>query len=509
MSETKTKLVASQNQNAELLPACVFEIEVSQPLPVLSAFDARTKTTYRRAFCMIRVHSQPLGLIELPFSAGQALPQDYAALIWKSYGERIGEHLQNDGLEVPTQLGVAGLPTLELPPCLKARESFLLSAPFVSIIVPTRDHPECVEACLDALLKLEYPAYEILLVDSAPTSPATAELVARVYAGEERVRYLKCERPGASRARNLGMQEAKGEILAFTDDDAVADEHWLSELVRAFSSAEKVVCVTGSVCAMRFETLAQLWFVTYFRGLGDSEKMKRIFSPQIVESRMYYKHLMGNLGGSVNMATTAAFLRHIGGFDPALGPGTPVHAAEDVEVFIQANMHGGTYVYEPRALVYHVDRPDFPGLEKQIHGYGTSVPVVLLKCMVQYPSIARNFTRRVTSKIFSFVRSRGAEKAPVVEAQTPEQEGKWGELIGWEGEKEVTRRVMMQLLKGMATGPFALIKSVIFQRNHRDVRSNRPSVTPLWLTDLDRLASPTGAIHAPEQSQPLEIHVYS
>lgn len=485
MLETVTPAAASQDHVSELLPVRVREVEISQPLPTLLALDEDTGTYYTRAYCMIRLHSQPLGLVEVPFSDGKASPQDYASRIWDVFKDQILQHLQKDGLPLPTGLDASGLSCPDFPPCLKEREEFLAHAPFVSVIVPTRDHPQCLADCLSALVKLKYPHYEILIVDSAPTTTATADLVKQSYGDDPRVRYLLSKQLGASRARNLGMMEAKGEILAFTDDDAVVDAHWLTELVRAFGRAEKVVCVTGSVSPLRVDTLAQLWFATYFRGMGDTAKMKRIFSPEIVESHQYYRHLMGNLGGSVNMATTAAFLRHIGGFDPALGPGTPTQAAEDVEVFIHANMHGGTYVYEPAALVYHLDRPDFPGVEKQIHGYGISVLVALFKCISQYPSIALHFMKYVFSKLFSFIRTEGKEKKrakknPPADASA----AKWGELLGWEGEKTATKRIMRQLLTGICGGPVALIKSTVGQRNKRGVRSNRKSSTPLWLTLL-------------------------
>ncbi len=481
MLETAIPTAASQDQASELLPVRVLEIEISQPLPLLSALDKATGTFYARAYCMVRLHTQPLGMIEVPFSHGQASPQDYAPRIWDTFEEQIRQHLQTDGLPLPGELDVEGLPLDDTPACLKEREQFLAHAPFVSVIVPTRDHPQYLAECLSALVKLEYPRYEILVVDSAPTTTAAADLIRDAYSDDPRVRYLVSKQPGASRARNLGMREAKGEILAFTDDDAVVDAHWLTELVQAFGRAEKVVCVTGAVSPLHVDTLAQLWFEVYFRGMGDRAKMKRIFTREIVESHMYYRHLMGNLGGSVNMATTAAFLRHIGGFDPALGPGTPTQAAEDVEVFIHANMHGGTYVYEPAALVYHLDRPDFAGVEKQIHGYGISVLVVLFRCIAQYPSISLHFARYVFSKLFSFIRTEGKEKKPAKKQSDTESGGaKWGELLGWEGEKQATKRIMRQLLSGICGGPFALIKSTVVQRNKREVRSNRKSSTPLW-----------------------------
>ncbi|HXR66474.1 MAG TPA: glycosyltransferase [Ktedonobacteraceae bacterium] len=488
MPDTKTASVAVKDGRSGPLPARVIEIEISQPLPALSSLDEKTGAHYQRAVCLIRLHAQPLGMIDVSFAETQMLPREYAGRIWETFNEQITQHLRGDHLALPDQLDAAGLPFTSLPLCLRERERFLLDAPFVSVIVPTRDHPECLADCLHALVKIDYPHYEILIVDSAPTTTAAADLVAQSYGHDPRIRYLLSERPGASRARNLGILEAKGEILAFTDDDAVVDAHWLTELVRGFANAEKTICVTGSTCTLRLDTLAQLWFVTYFRGLGDRGKMKRIFSPHSVESRMYYKHIMGNMGGSVNMAATAAFLRHIGGFDPALGPGTPTWAAEDAEVFIQANMHGGTFVYQPAALVYHLDRPNFALLEKVIYGYGASVPGVLLASMLCYPQISLHFARHVFSRLLFFVHSNGRGQKVLKTTDPADSGAKWGALMGWEDEKRVTRRVLRQLLRGLGGGLFGFIRSRVIQGNRRTVRSNRKATTPLWYTPSSSLA---------------------
>lgn len=479
MPDKEIGSLTTQDQLSEPQPARVIEIEISQPLPALSALDEKTGQYYHRAVCLVRFHSLPLGMVDLLFTEDVLFPQHYTDRIWESFQDQIVQHLQEDGLATPERLNPTGLSCAGLPPCLRERERFLEHAPFVSVIVPTRDHPEYLTDCLAALVKLRYPAYEILVVDSAPTTSATADLIVQTYSGDARVRYLFSELPGASRARNEGIQAARGEILAFTDDDAVVDAHWLTELVRGFGNAEKTLCVTGSVCTLRLDTLAQLWFVTYFRGLGDKGKMRRIFSPHIVESQLYYKHLMGNMGGSVNMAATAAFLRHIGGFDPALGPGTPTCAAEDAEVFIQANMHGGTFVYEPAALVYHLDRPDFARLEQVIYGYGASLPGVLISCMLRYPQISAHFVRHVVSKLFFFVHSDGrGQKRPAV----AETEARWGELMGWQDEKKVTRRVLRQLLKGLCSGLPGYVKSRLLQGNRRMVPGNRKATLALWFS---------------------------
>ena len=95
----------------------------------------------------------------------------------------------------------------------------------MSIVVSTRDHPEYLARCLRSLLTLHYPDYEVIVVDNAPSTTATAELIQSTYGHEARIHYVCENRPGLSLARNCGIKAARGEILAFTDDDVVVDTY--------------------------------------------------------------------------------------------------------------------------------------------------------------------------------------------------------------------------------------------------------------------------------------------
>ncbi len=100
-------------------------------------------------------------------------------------------------------------------------------APSVSVIVCTYNGTRTLRACLDSLRNLRYPDYEILVIDDGSES-AIEEICRDVSA----VRYFRQEHSGLSAARNRGAQEARGEVLVYTDDDCVADEDWLTHLTR-------------------------------------------------------------------------------------------------------------------------------------------------------------------------------------------------------------------------------------------------------------------------------------
>jgi hypothetical protein len=98
--------------------------------------------------------------------------------------------------------------------------------PFVSVIVCSYNGAKTLAACLESLGKIDYPAYEVILVDDGSTDD-TPEIAARF----PNVRYIRQENHGLSHARNTGAAAAKGEVFAYTDSDCMADVDWLYYLI--------------------------------------------------------------------------------------------------------------------------------------------------------------------------------------------------------------------------------------------------------------------------------------
>ena len=244
-------------ENMALAPIRIMEIEIGQPLPPILSEDKGY--SYRQALCLVRLHSHPLGMIELDLTNGPVNADDCAHHIWNALGAKISMHLQQDNLPAIRKLGAEGLQTSHTPRCIEERERFLKEAPFVSVIVPTHERPERIPACLHALLALDYPHYEIIVVDNAPETDATASFMCENYHDLPQVRYVREERAGVSWARNRGVQAAKGEILAFADDDVIVDRYWLAELVKAFQITSNVGCVTGLILSAELETAARFY----------------------------------------------------------------------------------------------------------------------------------------------------------------------------------------------------------------------------------------------------------
>lgn len=250
-----------------------------------------------------------------------------------------------------------------------------VTPPSVSVVVATAGQPELVWRCVRSLLDTRYPALEVLVVDNHRDGP-DAELSALPRI-DERVRYLREPEPGASGARNLGAKEATGELLAFTDDDAVVDPGWLAELAAELTVPDRRPdCVTGLVMPMSLGTQAQQWFEA-FGGFGKGFR-RREFGPDVPAPDPLYPLSPGIFGSGNNMAWRRESFVDLGGFDPRLGPGRRTKAGEDLDLYVRLITGGGRLTYTPHALAWHEHRRTEPELRDQLRGYGTGLAAMFL-----------------------------------------------------------------------------------------------------------------------------------
>jgi O-antigen biosynthesis protein len=360
-------------------PVSVGTLELSE---VISGLEVRSRpdgAAYERALLLVTLHRQPLGLLEVELNDGRIDATQLTARVWVALGDRIAAHLGSDGLQQVSSLSAEGIPTTATPPCLTGGPPDD-AAPFVSVIVPTHNRPEQLATCLQGLTALDYPRFEVIVVDNAPSTQATAELVKNRYGGDHRIRYVLEPRRGSSRARNRGLAEARGEIIAFTDDDVLVDRYWLRSLVRGFSRAPGVVSTTGTAPPAELETPSQLWFES-----ANLSGSKFGFEPRLFDlednrlpSRVY-PYLVGAYGGGNNMAFDAGFLRSIGGWDEALGAGSPAGGAGDLDLLLRVVTSGHRIAFEPSAIVWHIHRGSLGAARRQVFNYGVGLSALLTK----------------------------------------------------------------------------------------------------------------------------------
>ena len=251
----------------------------------------------------------------------------------------------------------------------------------MTVAVCTRNRPDGVSRCVQALARLRYQALQILIVDNAPGDDRTEALVTRLAARDERIRYVREPRPGLSCARNRAIAEAGGEIVAFTDDDVRVDELWLQGVLRGFERDPSVACVTGLVASASLEHPAEQWFDGRVSWSSNCRHALYVRDPPAGASRLH-PWAAGAFGTGANCAFRLSTLRALGGFDECLGAGSPTQGGEDLDIFVRVLRAGHALSYEPDALVWHDHRVDDASLRGQMHGYGKGLAAYLTKYLI-------------------------------------------------------------------------------------------------------------------------------
>jgi O-antigen biosynthesis protein len=339
--------------------ACpVVEIELTRALPTLAGLAG-----HREVQALLTWQGVPCAWHEVPVAGASLYLQGLSEAI-------VARHFASICARVTREHLLAGrVPAVDslFDPATVGRFSLQPTAhgPTVSVVLCTRDRPDDLRKCLQALLSLRPEPLEIVVVDNAPSSDASQEVVAE----HPRVRYLREPRPGLSWARNRGVLESSGEVVAFTDDDVLVDRGWVGQLQRAFAENAEAAAVTGLIVPAELETESQQLFESA-SGFGRGYEPKRVHYPLRSGPLPWRAAATGILGSGANMAFRRSAFQQLGLFAVELGAGTRTEGGEDLEMLYRAVKRGMPIVYEPRAFVWHRHRRKPEELVKQIHGWG-------------------------------------------------------------------------------------------------------------------------------------------
>lgn len=333
---------------------------------------------------LVRMRGTPVGWVQLPVKSGRCSERSIRAAIFKELNNPIVRRLLVDKLAEPDRVGVFRLVDL-FDVHARATSAY---APLVTVAVCTRDRPDDLRLCLAALQRLTYERLDILVVDNAPTSDATERLVRDEFPG---IRYVCEPRPGLDWARNRAIVEARGEIIAYTDDDVIVDPSWVSAMVPLFNEPD-VGAVTGLVVPYELETRAQVLFERYGGfGRGFERRWFRTGPGTDAPAPTYLG--AGQFGTGANMAYRRSMFERIGMFDTALDVGTVTNGGGDLEMFFRTLKRGFTLVYEPCAIVRHRHRRDYEKLHTQLANNGIGLYSMWVKIWKQYPDERGNLLR--------------------------------------------------------------------------------------------------------------------
>jgi len=232
----------------------------------------------------------------------------------------------------------------------------------VSAIVCTRNRADSIHETLAALAQQETAPSEIIVVDTS--NEAERAKVAQC-ARDHGARYVFEPRSGLSIARNTGIANASGEIIAFTDDDCIPARDWLTQKLRNFSDPAVWAC-TGRVVQHSNAGACDLFEEVAGQDLGGEP---RVFSEADLRfglgiflaniKKIFAKHMKSRAPGPwcIGHGSSTAFRKEVfgrlGGFDERLGGGAPLKSCDDTEMFYRILKSGHLIVYEPAAVVRH------------------------------------------------------------------------------------------------------------------------------------------------------------
>ncbi|WP_345329416.1 glycosyltransferase family 2 protein [Kitasatospora aburaviensis] len=357
-------------------PVRVVDLDLDEPSGLRSPGGLGADDPAGRVLALVRLHGHPLGLVTATGTAGDS------ATLRRALVDAAHRELPVPALSTatpaarPRRVGRARVPAGPLT---------------VSVIVCTRDRAEMLPRCLDSLVGIGSPAIEVILVDNAPRTDATERLVRSRYG--DRVRYVREPLPGLSRARNRGLAAARGDVCAFTDDDAIADSRWVAALAEAFRSDDRIGCVTGLVLPAELDTEAQFVVEEYCGpGRGFAARSWSLREP-LADPLVQFS--TGRFGMGANMAFRTDVIRSLGGFDPATGTGTPSRGGEDLLSFQQVLTAGHTVAYQPDAIIWHRHRRTMEALATQINGFGVGFGAYLAAAIAHRPSLLAELVRRL------------------------------------------------------------------------------------------------------------------
>jgi glycosyltransferase involved in cell wall biosynthesis len=203
--------------------------------------------------------------------------------------------------------------------------------PALSVIVPTRGRPELLDAALASLRASLAAGDELIVVESGSADPQPVWEVARRH----RARVLVEDRPGVSRARNVGWRQASNDAVAFVDDDIRVREGWADAMAAALGAHPDAAFVSGRI------------------DLPEDQGTLSLTVKDDPEPQRFDRRSRGVIGHSANLGMHRSMLQAVGGFDEAMGPGARWPAGEDPDLLDRVLATGAIGWYVPDAAAYH------------------------------------------------------------------------------------------------------------------------------------------------------------
>jgi len=241
-----------------------------------------------------------------------------------------------------------------------------------SVVVCTHRRSAYLPGLLEAVARLDPAPAEVIIVDN---DPGDRDCRADVEAAG--ARYVREDRRGLDNARNTGLRAARGDLVAFTDDDCIPSPRWLANLSEIFAE-RSVGAVTGPAFAYELTWPAQLRFERE-GGFGRGALRRHRWDWTTLSPPDAAK-----AGAGANMVFRREALERLEvAFPPELDAGTPTESGGDLYALYKTLAGGWRVVYDPGTYVFHRHRSDPEALHRAFYGYGAGLSATLTKVLVE------------------------------------------------------------------------------------------------------------------------------
>lgn len=263
----------------------------------------------------------------------------------------------------------------------------------ISVVIPTADRPYTINKAIEKLLENTVKPHEIIVVDQSQNDLTFHALTPFIESGS--ILYVKETISGASRARNIGWEKAQGDIIAFTDDDALVDSKWIENIRQTFEHNTSNIGVLGGKVIPVYEEKDPTWSIP--------ARWSHLL-PSYDQGDTIGLFREGAFPATVNYSVSRFLLEKFKGFNEDIGPhaGRKIQIpGEDAELALRLKQNGFDIIYNPSCIVYHpvpLSRQNLVFLNTSIFGEGARsaffqikknsstviLLLLLLKCIVKY-----------------------------------------------------------------------------------------------------------------------------
>ena len=366
----------------------VVNIELSQPIELLTDLES-----YQTLQGLVRFRGVPLGYVWLPIQHGTFALGNLVKEVIDRYspeiaGELIRQHLFSG---MSKNWDAASLLGSSFESDLSSAATTKVSSVTV-ILCPRLQETAALSACLETLSKAATQPTEIIVALSSQDSALQSVQVAY-----PQVHWLLTNTDNRSIQRNLAIQAAKGEIVAFLDERCQVDAGWVSAVAHTFAYNPDAAAVTGLVVPDNLESESDFYFeVGYSLWRGCNRTWHQLAPFHSVPWPTLY---MTQIGASVNVAFRKSLFTEIGTFDPALGQLGNIWESAYMEMMSRVLLSQHTVLYEPSAMVRYRGPKSQSELHDQVAQDMVGLYAYILASWRKQPALRSQFTTLGTWKL--------------------------------------------------------------------------------------------------------------